>query len=37
MRVELTVSTLPPTTAAVSDGDRNDFEGMRTVIGFRQP
>ena len=31
------VSTLPPTTAALSLGDRNDFGGMRTLIGFRQP
>lgn len=31
------VSTLPPTTAALSDGERKDLGGMRTVIGARQP
>jgi hypothetical protein len=34
---ELTVSTFPPTTAALSDGDRNEFFGMRTSTGFKQP
>lgn len=29
--------TLPPTTAALSDGARNDLGGMRTSIGLRQP
>lgn len=33
----LTVRTLPPTTAALSEGDRNDLGGMRTSIGLRQP
>lgn len=32
-----TVRTLPPTTAALSEGDRNDLGGMRTSIGLRQP
>lgn len=33
----LTVRTLPPTTAALPEGDRNDLGGMRTSIGLRQP
>jgi len=33
----LTVSTFPPTTAALSEGDRNDFLGIFTWIGLRQP
>lgn len=33
----LTVNTLPPTTAAVSDGERRLFGGIRTPIGFRHP
>jgi hypothetical protein len=33
----LTVNTLPPTTAADSDGERRLFGGIRTPIGFRQP
>lgn len=33
----LTVRTFPPTTAALSDGDRKDFFGIRTSMGFRQP
>lgn len=32
-----TVRTLPPTTAALSEGERNDLVGMRTSIGLRQP
>ncbi len=32
-----TVSTFPPTTAALPDGDRNEFLGMRTSTGLRQP
>lgn len=32
-----TVRTLPPTTAALSDGDRKELGGMRTSIGLRQP
>jgi len=34
---ELTVRTLPPTTAALSEGERNEFSGMRTSMGLRQP
>lgn len=34
---KLTVRTLPPTTAALSEGDRNDLGGMRISIGLRQP
>jgi len=29
------VSTLPPTTAALSEGERKDPGGMRTVMGLR--
>ena len=32
-----TVSTFPPTTAALSEGDRNEFFGIRTSTGLRQP
>jgi len=31
------VSTLPPTTAALSLGERKEEGGMSTVMGFRQP
>jgi hypothetical protein len=31
------VRTLPPTTAALSEGERKDLGGMRTLIGFKQP
>ena len=31
------VRTLPPTTAAPSEGERMDRGGMRTVMGARQP
>lgn len=37
MITTLTVRTLPPTTAALPEGDRNDLGGMRTSIGLRQP
>jgi hypothetical protein len=33
----VTVRTLPPTTAALSDGERKEFLGMRTSMGLRQP
>lgn len=33
----LTVKTLPPTTAADSEGDKRLRGGMRTSMGFRQP
>ena len=32
-----TVRTLPPTTAALSEGERNDLGGIRTSTGLRQP
>jgi hypothetical protein len=31
------VRTLPPTTAALSDGERKHFGGIRTSIGLRHP
>jgi hypothetical protein len=37
MRKVLTVSTFPPTTAALSEGERKDFLGIFTWIGLRQP
>lgn len=36
MRVP-TVRTFPPTTAAPSEGERNDLRGIRTSTGFKQP
>ena len=35
--IDHTVRTLPPTTAALSDGERNDLGGIRTSTGLRQP
>lgn len=32
-----TVRTLPPTTAALSDGERKHLGGIRTSIGLRHP
>ncbi len=32
-----TVSTFPPTTAALPEGDKNEFLGIRTSTGLRQP
>ncbi len=32
-----TVNTFPPTTAALPDGERNEFLGIRTSTGLRQP
>lgn len=32
-----TVRTLPPTTAALSDGERNELGGIRTSTGLRHP
>lgn len=34
---KLTVKTFPPTTAALSDGERKEFLGMWTLIGFKHP
>jgi hypothetical protein len=37
MRVGRTVKTLPPTTAALSDGERKERLGILTWMGLRQP